>query len=119
MDRIQFLHKCGPHLIAELWEHTTHTDYAYSLDRESESPILQASIDPSVFQDTSMATSGSTGDADIPSPLAMLSIHGTSRPSTRISSWTYLVSIHHPTLVLLSLNHDDPSGSLSKKRSSD
>ena len=74
MDRIQFLHKCGPHLIAELWEHTTHTDYAYSLDRESESPILQASIDPSVFQDTSMwwvgitATSGSTLHTDDTKP---------------------------------------------------
>ena len=107
--------------LVQVWlmNYEESTDYANSLDRKDQSPVLQASIDPSVFQDTSMATSGSTGDADIPSPLAMLSIHGTSRPSTRISSWTYLVSIHHPTLVLLSLNHDDPSGSLSKKRSSD
>ena len=64
----QCLHKHGPGLVDELLGHSTYIDYAICLNRKGESLILQASINPSVFQDTSMATSGSIRDVDDTKP---------------------------------------------------
>ena len=65
-----------------LMNYEDSTNYANSVDCKGQSPVLQASIDPSVFQDTSMwvgitATSGSGNIKP--------SIRGTSRPLMRPS----------------------------------